>query len=154
MIRACTAATIRALEERAMAAAGDDALMQRAAGGLAAVLTEELRRQSGTVYGAPLLILVGPGNNGGDALFAGARLAARGADVHAVRCLGRPHERGLAALRAAGGRLVELPAVLSEDGRLTTPPALVVDGVLGIGGRGGGAPAAPRPGAARAPAAA
>src|SRR3954452_1732647 len=137
MIRACTAGTIRALEERAMSALGDDVLMQRAAGGLAAVLTEELRRQSGTVYGAPVLILVGPGNNGGDALFAGARLAARGGDVRAVRCLGRPHDRGLAALRAAGGRLVELAAVLTQDGLLTTAPALVVDGVLGIGGRPG-----------------
>src|SRR3954454_23679405 len=110
MIRACTAGTIRALEERAMSALGDDVLMQRAAGGLAAVLTEELRRRSGRVYGAAVLILVGPGNNGGDALFAGARLAARGADVRAVRCLGRPHERGLAGLRAGRGPAGGAPA--------------------------------------------
>jgi ADP-dependent NAD(P)H-hydrate dehydratase / NAD(P)H-hydrate epimerase len=137
MLPACSVSTIRALEGRAMADVGDDALMQRAAGGLAAVVMDELRRLSGRVYGAPVLILVGPGNNGGDALFAGARLAARGAVVRAVRCLGHPHERGLAALRAAGGRLLELPEVLGADGALTTAPAVVVDGVLGIGGRPG-----------------
>jgi ADP-dependent NAD(P)H-hydrate dehydratase / NAD(P)H-hydrate epimerase len=137
MLRACSVSTIRGLEEHAMADVGDDALMQRAAGGLAAVVMAELSRAGGRVYGARVLILVGPGNNGGDALFAGARLAARGALVRAVRCLGNPHERGLAALIAAGGRLLELTEVLGADGALTTAPAVVVDGVLGIGGRPG-----------------
>ena len=137
MITACPVATVRALEERAMAVVGDDALMQRAADGLAVVLAAELRQRSGRVYGADLLVLVGPGNNGGDALFAGARLAARGARVRAVRCLGRPHEGGLRALRAAGGRLQELTDLLDPDGALAGPAALVVDGVLGIGGRPG-----------------
>ena len=137
MIGACTVATVRALEEQAMAEVGDDTLMQRAAAGLALVIMEELRQHSGRVYGAPLLILVGPGGNGGDALFAGARLAARGAVVRALVCLGRPHERGLAALLAAGGRLVTLPEVLDADGGLRVAPSVVVDGVLGIGGRAG-----------------
>ena len=137
MIPACPVATVRALEERAMAVVGDDALMQRAADGLAVVLAAEVRQLAARVYGADLLVLVGPGNNGGDALFAGARLAARGARVRAVRCLGRPHERGLAALLAAGGRLLELTDVLDPDGALSGPAALVVDGVLGIGGRPG-----------------
>ena len=137
MLRACSVATVRALEEHAMAAVGDDALMQRAAAGLALVVADELRRHRGRVYGAPVLVLVGPGNNGGDALFAGARLAARGAHVRAVPCLGRPHERGLAALLAAGGRVVALPELLDADGGLRTAPAVVVDGVLGIGGRPG-----------------
>src|SRR4051795_7644024 len=128
MIRACTAGTIRALEERAMSALGDDVLMQRAAGGLAAVLTEELRRRSGTVYGAPVLILVGPGNNGGDALFAGARLAARGADVRAVRCLRRPHRRRRAAppgasagRTTAASRLCARPAAGWSSSRRCSP---------------------------------
>ncbi len=86
------------------------------------------------------MVLVGPGNNGGDALFAGAELAGRGVRVTAVACLGTPHERGLAALRAAGGRLIDLAELgLDPEARLHERPTadVVVDGVLGIGGRAG-----------------
>ena len=55
-----------------------------------------------------MLILVGPGNNGGDALFAGARLAGRGARVEAVRCIGEPHPAGLRALVAAGADVLSI----------------------------------------------
>jgi len=133
VIIAATAGTVRELERRTMITTGDDALMQRAAAGLAAVLVTELQRRAGRLYGTTVTVLVGPGNNGGDALFAGARLAARGVAVRAVACLGRPHAAGLAALLAAGGRVEDLP----EDGRLAGPVTLVVDGVLGIGGRPG-----------------
>ena len=64
MIKACTVSTIRALEEHAMAVVGDDTLMQRAAQGLTLVIMDELRRHSGRVYGAPVLILVGPPSMG------------------------------------------------------------------------------------------
>jgi hydroxyethylthiazole kinase-like uncharacterized protein yjeF len=108
--------------------------MQRAASGLAAAVARAAGRLCGRVYGARILVLVGPGNNGGDALFAGVRLARRGAAVTAVRCLGTPHPRGLAALQTAGGRLADL-ADLDLAARPDTD--LVVDGVLGIGGRPG-----------------
>ena len=133
MITAATADAVRELERRTMITVGDDALMQRAAAGLAAVLVAELRRRAGHLYGTAVTLLVGPGNNGGDALFAGARLAARGVRVRAVRCLGRPHQRGAEALVAAGAPVLDLPA----EGRLSGPVTLVVDGVLGIGGRPG-----------------
>ncbi len=133
MITAATADTVRELERRTMLEVGDDALMQRAAAGLAAVVTDELRHRAGGLYGTSVTLLVGPGNNGGDALFAGARLVRRGVAVRAVRCLGQPHPAGLAALLAAGGRYEELP----DHGRLSGPVTLVVDGVLGIGGRPG-----------------
>ena len=78
--------------------------MQRAAAGLAHVVLDLL----GRVYGARVLLLVGAGNNGGDALYAGALLAGRGARVEALllRRPGAP-EAGLSALRAAGGRVVQ-----------------------------------------------
>ena len=51
--------------------------MQRAAAGLAAACAGLL----GRAYGARVVLLVGSGDNGGDALYAGARLARRGAGV-------------------------------------------------------------------------
>jgi hydroxyethylthiazole kinase-like uncharacterized protein yjeF len=120
---------IRAAEQALAATLPEGELMQRAARGLADHLDV-------IPPGDLLLVLVGPGNNGGDALFAGARLAARGAQVTAVLLdPERAHAAGLAALRTAGGRV--LPA-----GSRGVPDAvgradLVLDGMLGIGGRGG-----------------
>ncbi|MET9373050.1 NAD(P)H-hydrate dehydratase [Streptomyces sp. NPDC002992] len=121
--------TVRAAEAQLMATLPQDALMQRAAAGLAAACFSLLGR--GHVYGARVVLLVGSGDNGGDALYAGARLARRGAGVTAVLLGSRAHERGLAALRAAGGRVAEDPyePLAVAD--------LVLDGITGIGGRGG-----------------
>ena len=110
--------------------------MQRAAAGLAYAVIDLL----GSAYGRRVLLLVGSGDNGGDALYAGAMLARRGCAVEAWLLSERVHEGGLAALRAAGGRVV------CSDGRpgshLSTRPEVVVDGIVGIGGRPG--PAARR----------
>ena len=131
---AYTVAQTRELEEAAFAVVGDEVLMQRAAHGLSVSAADLLARTRGTVYGARVVILVGPGNNGGDALYAGQRLARRGCAVTAVRGLGRPHQAGLAALLGAGGRLVDGAAFDDHD---LAGVDLVVDGVLGIGGRPG-----------------
>jgi hydroxyethylthiazole kinase-like uncharacterized protein yjeF len=123
-----TAAEIRAAEEPVLAATPEGTLMQRAATGLATVCTRLL----GAVYGRRVVLLVGTGNNGGDVLFAGAHLARRGARVTAVLLdAERAHATGLAALRRAGGR------VLTTDAAAVIGRAdLVLDGMLGIGGRG------------------
>ena len=63
-----------------MARLPEGALMQRAATGLAIAIADLL----GSVYAARVLLLVGAGDNGGDALWAGALLARRGAAVEAV----------------------------------------------------------------------
>jgi len=125
MRRAYDVTSVRAAEGAALAELPEGALMQRAAAGLATVCARLL----GRVYGARVLLLVGSGDNGGDALYGGARLAARGARVEALLLGSRAHEAGLAALRRAGGTVVE-----SVAGR---PPDLVVDGITGIGGSGG-----------------
>ena len=132
MLRAHAVEDVRRAEAAATTGLADGALMQRAAAGLAAAIVDVL----GGAYGRRLLLLVGPGDNGGDALWAGARLAARGAQVEALLLADRAHEAGLRALRAAGGRAT------SELADLDSSPDLVVDGIVGIGGRPGLAPAA------------
>ncbi|AVT33453.1 NAD(P)H-hydrate dehydratase [Plantactinospora sp. BC1] len=122
-------ADVRAAERALMATLPAGTLMQRAAGGLAGHCARLLAERGGGVYGARVLLLVGSGDNGGDTLYAGARLAGRGAAVSALLLAPeRVHQGGLAALRAAGGRIV--------DG-LPDRADLVLDGIVGIGGSGG-----------------
>ena len=122
---------VRVAERTLMDRLPPGTLMQRAATGLAAVCAG----LAGRVYGARVVVLTGSGDNGGDALYAGARLARRGAQVVAVAASTRVHEAGAAELRSAGGQLTQasdpgLPALIGGAD-------LVVDGLLGIGGRGG-----------------
>jgi hydroxyethylthiazole kinase-like uncharacterized protein yjeF len=121
---------VRAAEQSVLAALPEGALMQRAAAGLARVCVLML----GKVYGSRVLLLVGSGDNGGDALFAGARLADRGARVDAVLLGDRAHDAGLAAFKRAGGRVID--DVPSPRLSLALQADLVVDGIVGIGGTG------------------
>ncbi|MFJ3303520.1 NAD(P)H-hydrate dehydratase [Streptomyces sp. NPDC086549] len=130
--------TVRAAERELMARLPEGALMQRAAAGLAAACADLL----GRVYGSRVVLLVGSGDNGGDALYAGARLARRGAGVTAVLLSpDRTHPGGLAALRRAGGSVVRSDAAEGIDEGIAEGIVeradLVVDGIVGIGGKGG-----------------
>ena len=127
---------VRAAERELMARLPEGALMQRAAHGLAYAVTDLL----GGGYGRRVLLLVGSGDNGGDALYAGAVLARRGAAVDAWLLSERVHQRGLEALRAAGGRVVCLTERWgARSGARPDHRAwdVVVDGIVGIGGRPG-----------------
>lgn len=132
MRHAHTVAQVRAAEQASPDHASG-ALMQRAAHGLAAVVLELL----GGAYGKRVLLLVGSGDNGGDALYAGAVLARRGALVDAVLVGSRGHEAGLSALRSAGGRVLGGLPDLAARGTRRTAWDVVVDGIVGIGGRPG-----------------
>jgi hydroxyethylthiazole kinase-like uncharacterized protein yjeF len=127
MRSAHTVAQVREAEAALMARLPEGALMQRAAAGLATTCARRL----GGVYGSRVVLLVGGGDNGADALWAGVRLAGRGAAVTAVLAAD-PRPDALAAFRSAGGRLA---GSVPEQG-------LVVDGLVGIGGRGPLRPAA------------
>ncbi|HWU08263.1 MAG TPA: NAD(P)H-hydrate epimerase, partial [Streptomyces sp.] len=130
MRHAYSAETVRTAEKALMARLPEGALMQRAAAGLA-VACGDLLRRNGRVYGSRVLLLVGSGDNGGDTLYAGARLARRGAGVRALLTSpDKVHRAALAALLAAGGQVLDSPEGLP-------PVDLVVDGITGIGGRGG-----------------
>jgi hydroxyethylthiazole kinase-like uncharacterized protein yjeF len=124
-------AKVRAAEAKLMAALPDGTLMQRAATGLAAVCGQLL----GRIYGARVVVLAGRGDNGGDALYAAAQLARRGTAVLAVAAGSGIHDGGAAALRAAGGRITG-----PDDAAVAAAidaADLILDGMLGIGGRGG-----------------
>ncbi len=123
-------AAVRVAERALMEIVPDGALMGRAAAGLASVCAALLARHPGHVYGTRVAVLAGSGDNGGDALYAGALLARRGAAVTAIAAGSRAHPGGAAALRAAGGRV-------SGDADSINNADLIVDGLLGIGGRGG-----------------
>lgn len=126
MRSAHTVEQVREAEAALMATVPDGTLMDRAATGLAYAVAELL----GRAYGARVHLLVGSGANGGDALFAGAHLARWGAHVDAqLLSPDSTHPAGLQAFRAAGGRVVD------GVGRLR--PDVAVDGIVGIGGRGG-----------------
>ncbi|TRY18283.1 NAD(P)H-hydrate epimerase [Tessaracoccus rhinocerotis] len=123
MDRVVTAHQMRAAEERFFAANPDVDLMARAA----AAVVEEAGGAA-----APVLVAVGPGNNGGDGLFAAAALAVV-RPVSIWLTAERSHPEGLAAARAAG--VVELDAEAALAHLADSP--LVIDAVLGIGGRPG-----------------
>ncbi|MFT4201768.1 NAD(P)H-hydrate dehydratase [Gordonia sp. (in: high G+C Gram-positive bacteria)] len=126
-----TVAQIRAAEA-ATGLLDGGVLMGRASHGLATAILNALRATGG-VYGRRAGLAIGSGDNGGDALYAGAALARRGVGVQALLLTpDRAHAGGLAALRAAGGRVVDAFDRLD----------VIVDGVVGIGGVGPLRPAA------------
>jgi hydroxyethylthiazole kinase-like uncharacterized protein yjeF len=146
MISAYSADDVRAAEAPLLAAEKGFAsgLMHRAAVAVAGAVRRELHESGIRVPGSDVLALVGPGNNGGDALHALAILARDGAHTLAVLTGPSVHDDGLLALRAAGGRIL----TLADDGpgiHVLTGEALaqafaadvVLDGLLGIGARDG-----------------
>ena len=128
MIAVHTAEQVRAADAAQIAALPEGELMQRAARGLAEVLRDELAGRSRSV-----LLLVGPGNNGGDALYAGAMLAADGVDVSAWRSSSECHPGGWVSYVGSGGVEVDHAEAL----RLVGSVGVVVDGVYGVGARAG-----------------
>ncbi|MHB1009292.1 MAG: bifunctional ADP-dependent NAD(P)H-hydrate dehydratase/NAD(P)H-hydrate epimerase [Propionibacteriaceae bacterium] len=121
-----TVEQVRAADAAQIAVLPEGELMQRAARGLAEALREELAGRASSV-----LLLVGPGNNGGDALYAGALLAAEGVETMAWRVMDTCHMGGWESFVDAGGHEVDqATAVLGTV-------AVVVDGVFGVGARAG-----------------
>lgn len=143
MLRAYTAAAIRGAEHPLLEAGYGSALMQRAAYGLAGGVLSVLRTRGSGVYGSRVVLLIGSGNNGADALYAGAYLAARGARTTALLTSARTHPDALLAFQRAGGRVIAMaeassgPSNENEFFREAKAADVIVDGLLGIGGEGG-----------------
>jgi hydroxyethylthiazole kinase-like uncharacterized protein yjeF len=127
-VKTYTAAQVRRAEQPLLAAGVP--LMARASAALAAETRSLLTRSGRTMNGARLLVLVGAGNNGGDALFAAAELAASGSIVTIAKTADRVHEQGLAAALAAGAAELESVNEILDVARECD---VVLDGILGTG---------------------
>jgi hydroxyethylthiazole kinase-like uncharacterized protein yjeF len=115
-----TAEGMRAAEQDAIGGgAAVEALMERAGGALA----EAAYRFAGPM---PVLILCGPGNNGGDGYVAARHLRARGVDAR-VAALGEPSSDPCKWARARHEGEVE---ALGPD---TAPAPLLIDALFGTG---------------------
>ena len=131
MISAYTAESIRRIEQVALDRDGQPALMRRAA---TAVAQEVLDGLPAPRPGHRVVVLVGAGNNGGDALLAGALLRRRGLAVTAVLAApDRTHAVALAEFRRRSGRVLtaDAPAV----GELLAGADAIVDGLVGLAAR-------------------
>ncbi|MFP7364931.1 bifunctional ADP-dependent NAD(P)H-hydrate dehydratase/NAD(P)H-hydrate epimerase [Corynebacterium callunae] len=127
---------IRRAENKLMALQSDpDELMISAASAVADVAFAMLKGPlPPLVSDDKVLILVGTGGNGGDALYAGAFLAEEGFRVDALLLDNeRYHQSALAYFESLGG------IVLREEPQ-AMEYRLLIDGILGIGGRDGLSP--------------
>ncbi|MGO2811074.1 NAD(P)H-hydrate dehydratase [Brevibacterium sp. BDJS002] len=144
--------------ERPLLDAGVD-LMARASRALAGFCADVLRESRGQIFGSRVCVFAGPGNNAGDALFAAAGLARRGAHITVVTLFDATHDEGLAAARRAGASVIGFPSPeetadpsVEAPGRCSAEVGahlradvlrelsrsdLVLDGILGTGGRRG-----------------
>jgi hydroxyethylthiazole kinase-like uncharacterized protein yjeF len=77
----------------------------------------------------PIVVVAGPGNNGGDGFVAAAELAARGRDVSVILLCERDSLTGDAALAARGWKYPVLPFNPQAIGK----PSLIIDALFGAG---------------------
>ena len=105
-----------------------DQLMRCAAAAVAQAARDMLDASDRT---GKILVLAGPGGNGGDGLYAGAELAEQGEDVDAYLTAGSAHEPALEAFRRAGGTVLDAMPESPWD------YVLAIDAITGIGGTAG-----------------
>src|SRR5215831_8461202 len=79
----------------------------------------------------PILVVAGPGNNGGDGFVAASELAAQGREVSVILMCEREQLGGDAASAARGWKHPVLPFNPQAIGR----PALIIDALFGAGRR-------------------
>lgn len=116
-------------------------LMERASRRLGESVVRMLANRTRTAFGKHAVLLVGKGNNGGDTLFAGAYMRSQGVSVTAVLMEDRCHEEGRRALEAAGGTVLRVDGSESDAAKeravdLAVGADVIIDGILGTGGRG------------------
>jgi NAD(P)H-hydrate epimerase len=129
-LKLVTADEMRAIESQTFAAGTTQEQLMKNAG---RAVAEALRERLGTVRARRILVLAGPGNNGGDGLIAARHLHEFGAEVTVVLLSPRTHE-GLLEVHARDIAVIDL----NDDGDAPFDEALarsdaILDAVLGTG---------------------
>ncbi|MBI4296998.1 MAG: NAD(P)H-hydrate dehydratase [Chloroflexi bacterium] len=126
-----TAAQMREMERRFQKEGGSlDDLMERAGLAVAQGVRSEMRE----AVGKRVLVLVGPGNNGGDGLVAARHLRKWGGNVQAFLLASRPNEDPkLAQAQEAGVEVISEEASLSSLNGSLSEASLALDALLGTG---------------------
>lgn len=136
MINLHSVASIQAAEHAHEAELASGVLMERASTGLAHSVLRLLKQVRGSVVGAHVVLAIGSGNNGGDALFAGAYLAKRGLRVDALTVDDRVHDLGRQAFVRSGGTVRNWTKDDPKLLELLEGADVIIDGLVGIGATG------------------
>lgn len=119
----------------------EEMLMENASREALAVLTEEF----GDVAGHAVLLLAGPGNNGGDAFALARHLHDQGAETYVLHTRARKDYKGAAGYHMNLARNVGVPMRklpkrgwqdIMAEAAMDMMPDIVVDGLLGTGFQG------------------
>ena len=124
-----TADELQNLEMRAANQLGADTLMKRAGAAAAELIMKRL--EDAGVEQRRVTLLVGPGNNGGDALACACELREKGAVVNVVLPGGRRQTSALALAQLE--RWTQAGGTTYDDPYMTEKADCVVDGLFGTG---------------------
>lgn len=124
-----TADELQNLEMRAANQLGADTLMKRAGAAAAELIMKRL--EDAGVEQRRITLLVGPGNNGGDALACACELREKGAVVNVVLPGGRRPTSALALAQLE--RWTQAGGTTYDDPYMTEKADCVVDGLFGTG---------------------
>ncbi|HCM95796.1 MAG TPA: NAD(P)H-hydrate dehydratase [Glutamicibacter sp.] len=134
MIPVYSVAQIRAVEAQENSKRGETSLMKQAASHLASTALGMLAENT-SAEPAFVVALIGPGNNGGDGLYALAELQLQKISTLALQCHEQVHAEAAAAYQAAGGTMLDLS---DGEGELAKA-SLIIDAIYGLGYRPGSA---------------
>jgi NAD(P)H-hydrate epimerase len=141
-----SAEAMRGADRRAQSMGIPEERLMEHAGTAVAAATKALAEAVGRWGTGPIVVLVGPGNNGGDGLVAARRLALAGADVIVAFVASESRPKGATSARNwdriardAGIRIVHTPVArdVAMLGQGIDKAAVVVDALLGTGVHGG-----------------
>lgn len=132
MIPVYSLAQVRSVEAQEISRRSDTALMKQAASALAAEAVDMLGEQP-VAPGTLVVGLIGPGNNGGDGLYALSQLEDQGYATAALQCASSVHSKALSVYESAGGRIQPL----SKGTETLSKATLIIDALYGLGYRSG-----------------